>query len=134
VVQEDANAVSEGPDDEREAVHVTDSPARCWPTWLPAVTDGYSKTLEIVGVGTVSRLAQRPRVRARLQPPGSCQGSAGVQLPGAEPDPFRREWIDKSRSARSPPLSASAQPDPYKGKGRAFQGEVIRRKRSKAGK
>ena len=84
--------------------------ARWWPTWSIGVTEGYSKTLEIVGVGyRVAAQGLGPRVRARLQPPGRRPGAGGHQLRGRVPDPFSASRAStSSRSARSPRTSASS--------------------------
>ena len=77
-----------------------------------------------------------PRVRARLQPPDHRRGPRGHHLRRREPDPVLGVRAStSSRSARSPPTSAScASPSPYKGKGVRYAGEHIRRKVGKAGK
>ena len=73
------------------------------------VTEGYEKKLEIHGTGyRVPAKGSQPRVLARLQPPDHRRGPRGHHLRRREPDPvLGRRASTSSRSARSPPTSAS---------------------------
>ncbi|MDP9118083.1 MAG: 50S ribosomal protein L6 [Actinomycetota bacterium] len=100
------------------------------------VTDGYTKTLEIVGTGY------------RVTPKGSdlefaLGFSHSVVVPAPEgisfrieaPTRFAVEGIDKQKVGEvAANIRKLRKPDPYKGKGVRYQGEVIRRKAGKAGK
>ena len=103
---------------------------------VTGVTDGYRKTLEIVGVGY--------RVQAKGK---DLEFSLGYShpVPGSPPDgitfrvetPTRLvvEGIDKQQVGEvAANLRKLRKPDPYKGKGVRYQGEQIRRKVGKAGK
>jgi large subunit ribosomal protein L6 len=101
---------------------------------VTGVTDGYSKTLEIVGVGY------------RVQAKGSgVEFSLGYSQPVTPPDgvtlrvetPTRLvvEGIDKQQVGEvAANIRKLRKPDPYKGKGVRYAGEQIRRKVGKAGK
>jgi large subunit ribosomal protein L6 len=89
------------------------------------VTDGYRKTLEIVGVGY--------RVQAKGKdlefPP------EGITFRVETPTRFVVEGIDKQAVGEiAAQIRKLRKPDPYKGKGVRYQGEQIRRKVGKAGK
>jgi large subunit ribosomal protein L6 len=86
------------------------------------VTEGYSKTLEIVGVGY------------RVQAKGSnLEFSLGFSV--ERPTQFVVEGIDKQKVGEvAANIRKLRKPDPYKGKGVRYQGEQIRRKVGKAGK
>jgi large subunit ribosomal protein L6 len=100
------------------------------------VTQGYSKTLEIVGVGY--------RVQARGRDLEFALGfSHPVPVPAPDGITFRVETqtrfvvegIDKQQVGEvAANIRKLRKPDPYKGKGVRYQGEQIRRKVGKAGK
>src|ERR1700722_18089154 len=100
------------------------------------VTDGYRKTMEIVGVGY--------RVQARGKDLEFALGfSHPVPVPAPEgftfsvetPTRFVVEGIDKQQVGEvAANIRKLRKPDPYKGKGVRYQGEQIRRKVGKAGK
>ena len=82
------------------------------------------------------RQGQRPRVRARLLAPGrSCTAPEGITFRVEAPTRFAVEGIDKQQVGEvAAKIRKLRKPDPYKGKGVRYQGEVIRRKAGKAGK
>ena len=78
---------------------------------------------------------RRPGVLARVQSSGAGAGAAGHHLRGADPDPVRGPGIDKQQVGEvAANIRKLRKPDPYKGKGVRYQGEVIRRKVGKSGK
>ena len=125
------------PDDERESKSLHGLSRTLIANMVVGVTDGYTKTLEIVGTGyRVQRQGQRPGVRARLLAPGLRPGAGGHHLPRSRaPTRFSVEGIDKQQVGEvAAKIRKLRKPDPYKGKGVRYQGEVIRRKAGKAGK
>ena len=101
------------------------------------VTDGYTKALEISGTGyRVVGQGRGPRVRARLQPPGrTSRRPEGITFAVESPTKFSVAGIDKQQVGEvAAKLRKLRKPDPYKGKGVRYAGEVIRRKAGKAGK
>ncbi len=103
---------------------------------VTGVTDGYSKTLEIVGVGY--------RVQARgsdlefalgFSHPVHIPAPAGIRFEVQTPTRLVVSGIDKQQVGEvAATLRKLRKPDPYKGKGVRYQGEVVRRKVGKAGK
>jgi large subunit ribosomal protein L6 len=103
---------------------------------VTGVTDGYRKTLEIVGVGY--------RVQARgndlefalgFSHPVPVHAPAGISFRVETPTRFVVEGIDKQQVGEvAANIRKLRKPDPYKGKGVRYQGEQIRRKVGKAGK
>src|SRR5216684_1842368 len=88
---------------------------------VTGVTDGYRKTLEIVGVGY------------RVQAKGSdLEFSLGFShpVPIAPPEGIAKQKVGEVAAQ----IRKLRKPDPYKGKGVRYQGEQIRRKVGKAGK
>jgi large subunit ribosomal protein L6 len=103
---------------------------------VTGVTDGYRKTMEIVGVGY--------RVQARGRDLEFALGYSHP-VPVAAPDGitftvetqtrFVVEGIDKQQVGEvAANIRKLRKPDPYKGKGIRYQGEQVRRKVGKAGK
>jgi large subunit ribosomal protein L6 len=103
---------------------------------VTGVTEGYRKTMEIVGVGY--------RVQARgsdlefalgYSHPVPVHAPAGITFRVETPTRFVVEGIDKQQVGEvAANIRKLRKPDPYKGKGVRYQGEQIRRKVGKAGK
>ena len=103
---------------------------------VTGVTEGYKKTLEIVGVGY--------RVQARgsdlefslgFSHPVTIVPPQGITFRVEAPTRFVVEGIDKQQVGEiAAQIRKLRKPDPYKGKGVRYQGEVVRRKVGKAGK
>ena len=100
------------------------------------VSDGFNKRLQITGVGYRAQLDGKDLVLnmgyshpvRMLTPPSlsvKCETPTTVVVSGMEKD-MVGEFAAKIRSVRPP--------EPYKGKGIAYEGEVIRRKAGKTGK
>jgi large subunit ribosomal protein L6 len=136
VVQEDATLLVKRPDDERESRARHGLTRSLLANMVTGVTDGFSKTLEIVGVGY--------RVQARgsdlefalgFSHPVPVKAPAGVSFQVQSPTRFVVSGIDKQQVGEvAATIRKLRKPDPYKGKGVRYQGEVIRRKVGKAGK
>lgn len=102
---------------------------------VEGVTKGYQKTLEISGVG----------YKAEVKPFGlqlalgfshtiQYKAPAGVKLTAPQPTTVVIEGADKEKVGQvAAELRSLRPPEPYKGKGIKYQGEVIRRKAGKAG-
>ena len=100
------------------------------------VSKGFSKTLEIQGVGY--KAEAKPygvNLIVGLLAPGEVQGAEGHQDLGREQHARSRSRAPTRRwSARWPRRSAPVRPpEPYKGKGIRYQGEQVRRKAGKTG-
>jgi large subunit ribosomal protein L6 len=103
---------------------------------VTGVTTGFSKTLEIVGVGyRVTAKGKNLEFALGFSHPVVIEPPEGITFRVEAPTRFVVEGIDKQlvgeTSAR---IRKLRKPDPYKGKGVRYQGEVIRRKVGKAGK
>ena len=103
---------------------------------VSGVSGGFSKTLEMVGVGYRAQMQDRNLVLAvgyshpvQISPPPgiefAVEGTSRVQVKG----------IDKQLVGQ---VAANVRqvrpPEPYKGKGIRYAGELVRRKAGKAGK
>jgi large subunit ribosomal protein L6 len=100
------------------------------------VTDGYRKTLEIVGVGyRVQKKGNDLEFSLGYSHPITVQQPDGITFNVERPTVFSVEGIDKQKVGEvAANIRKLRKPDPYKGKGVRYQGEQIRRKVGKAGK
>jgi large subunit ribosomal protein L6 len=103
---------------------------------VTGVTDGYSKTLEIVGVGyRVQARGKDLEFSLGFSHPVTITPPEGITFRVEAPTRFVVEGIDKQAVGEvAAQIRKLRKPDPYKGKGVRYQGEVIRRKVGKAGK
>jgi len=100
------------------------------------VTDGYQKTLEIQGVGyRVQARGSALEFSLGFSHPVLVEAPEGISFQVETPTRFRVQGIDKQKVGEvAANIRKLRKPDPYKGKGVRYQGEVVRRKVGKAGK
>ncbi|HZB32878.1 MAG TPA: 50S ribosomal protein L6 [Streptosporangiaceae bacterium] len=100
------------------------------------VTEGYRKTLEIVGVGyRVQAKGKDLEFSLGYSHPILVAAPDGITFNVERPTVFSIEGIDKQKVGEvAANIRKLRRPDPYKGKGVRYQGEQIRRKVGKAGK
>jgi large subunit ribosomal protein L6 len=102
---------------------------------IDGVTDGYKKTLEIVGVGY--RAENRPfglNLNLGYSHPIEYRAPEGINLNAASPTVVEVSGINKEVVGQvAAEIRSLRPPEPYKGKGVKYRGEVIRRKAGKAG-
>jgi large subunit ribosomal protein L6 len=103
---------------------------------VTGVTDGYRKTLEIVGVGyRVQARGKDLEFALGFSHPVPVPAPEGITFRVESPTRFVVEGIDKQQVGEvAANIRKLRKPDPYKGKGVRYQGEQIRRKVGKAGK
>ncbi len=103
---------------------------------VTGVTQGYSKTMEIVGVGyRVQAKGGDLEFALGFSHPVLVKPPEGVAFRVETPTRFVVEGIDKQQVGEvAANIRKLRKPDPYKGKGVRYSGEQIRRKAGKAGK
>jgi large subunit ribosomal protein L6 len=103
---------------------------------ITGVTDGYRKTLEIVGVGyRVQARGKDLEFSLGFSHPVTVVPPDGISFRVEAPTRFVVEGIDKQQVGEiAANIRKLRKPDPYKGKGVRYQGEQPRRKVGKAGK
>jgi large subunit ribosomal protein L6 len=103
---------------------------------VTGVTEGYRKTLEIVGVGyRVQARGENLEFSLGFSHPVTVSPPEGITLRVETPTRLVVEGIDKQQVGEvAANIRKLRKPDPYKGKGLRYQGEQIRRKVGKAGK
>jgi large subunit ribosomal protein L6 len=103
---------------------------------VTGVTAGYAKTLEIVGVGyRVTAKGKDLEFALGFSHPVVVIPPDGISFRVESPTRFVVEGIDKQQVGEvAANIRKIRKPDPYKGKGVRYSGEVVRRKAGKAGK
>jgi large subunit ribosomal protein L6 len=136
ISQDDGAIVVSRPDDENASKARHGLTRSLVANMVTGVTEGYSKTLEIVGTGY--------RVQARgsdlefalgFSHPVTVKAPEGISFAVEAPTRFVVSGIDKQRVGEvAANIRKIRKPEPYKGKGVRYAGEVVRRKAGKAGK
>jgi large subunit ribosomal protein L6 len=100
------------------------------------VTDGFAKTLEIVGTGyRVQAKGSDLEFALGFSHPVNIPAPEGISFEVQAPTRFVVRGIDKQQVGEvAANIRKLRKPEPYKGKGVRYQGEVVRRKVRKAGK
>jgi large subunit ribosomal protein L6 len=103
---------------------------------VAGVTDGYTKKLEIVGTGyRVVAKGTDLEFALGFSHPVIIPAPDGISFAVETPTRFSVSGIDKQQVGEvAANLRKLRKPDPYKGKGVRYEGEVIRRKAGKAGR
>ena len=103
---------------------------------VTGVTQGYRKTLEITGVGyRAAKTGNNLQLNLGYSHPIEITPPSGVSFEVESPVKLTVVGIDKELVGQvAANVRATRKPEPYKGKGVRYSGEVIRRKAGKAGK
>jgi large subunit ribosomal protein L6 len=136
VAQNDATIEVSRPDDERLSKSLHGLSRTLIANMVTGVTSGYTKTLEIVGTGyRVTAKGSDLEFALGYSHPVLVPAPDGITFRVEAPTRFAVEGIDKQKVGEvAAKIRKLRKPDPYKGKGVRYQGEVIRRKAGKAGK
>ena len=124
------------PDDERESRSLHGLSRTLIANMVTGVTEGYTKTLEIVGTGyRVTAKGSDLEFALGFSHPVLVKAPAGITFTVERPTLFHIAGIDKQQVGEvAANIRKIRPPEPYKGKGVKYVGEVIRRKAGKAGK
>jgi large subunit ribosomal protein L6 len=116
------------PDDERESRSLHGLTRTLINNQIIGVTEGYKKSLEIVGTGyRIAAKGQGVELQLGFSHPVSVDPPAGIT--------FTIEGNDKQAVGEvAANIRKLRKPEPYKGKGVRYEGEHVRRKAGKAGK
>jgi large subunit ribosomal protein L6 len=136
VNQEDGALRVQRPDDERNSRALHGLSRTLIANMITGVTEGYSKTLEIVGVGyRVQARGSNLEFALGFSHPVPVTAPEGITFTVESPTRLRVEGIDKQQVGQvAANIRKLRRPDPYKGKGVRYQGEVVKRKVGKTGK
>jgi large subunit ribosomal protein L6 len=124
------------PNDERRAKELHGLSRTLVHNMIVGVTEGYKKTLEIAGTGyRVTAKGQDLEFALGFSHPVTVTAPQGISFAVERPTVFSVSGIDKQQVGEvAANIRKIRPPEPYKGKGVRYQGEVIRRKAGKAGK
>jgi len=136
IAQEDGNLNVVRPDDERESKSLHGLSRTLIANMVVGVTSGYIKNLEIVGTGyRVAAKGGDLEFALGFSHPVLIAAPEGISFRVDSPTRFAVEGIDKQKVGEvAANIRKLRKPDPYKGKGVRYQGEVVRRKAGKTGK
>jgi large subunit ribosomal protein L6 len=137
VRKDEATLLVERPDDERESRALHGLTRTLVQNMVTGVTDGYQKDLEIVGVGyrANARSEQQLELALGFSHPVVVEAPAGITFEVPAPTRITVRGIDKEKVGQvAADIRKIRKPEPYKGKGVRYAGEVVRRKAGKAGK
>jgi len=124
------------PNDERKAKELHGLSRTLIANMVVGVTEGYRKSLEIAGTGyRVTAKGSDLEFALGFSHPVLIKAPDGISFAVERPTLFHISGIDKQQVGEvAANIRKLRPPEPYKGKGVRYQGEVIRRKAGKAGK
>ncbi|GAA1123007.1 MULTISPECIES: 50S ribosomal protein L6 [Arthrobacter] len=124
------------PNDERESRSLHGLTRTLISNMIIGVTDGYKKNLEIVGTGyRVQAKGSDLEFALGFSHPVAVKAPEGITLTVEGPTKVSVSGISKQQVGEvAANIRKLRKPDPYKGKGVRYAGEVVRRKVGKSGK
>jgi large subunit ribosomal protein L6 len=133
---EDGVLLVRRPDDERESRALHGLSRTLVANMVTGVTQGYAKTLEIVGTGyRVVPKGGDLEFSLGFSHPVPVRAPDGIAFRVETATRFVVEGIDKQKVGEvAANIRKIRPPEPYKGKGVRYQGEQVRRKAGKTGK
>ena len=135
--QEDSTLLVERPDDERHSRALHGLSRSLVNNMVQGVTAGYTKELEIVGVGyrATAKGPERLELALGFSHPVIVDAPAGITFEVPLPTRISVKGIDKEMVGQvAANIRKIRKPEPYKGKGVRYAGERVLRKAGKAGK
>ena len=136
VTLEDGQLLVTRPDDERSSRSLHGLTRTLIANQIIGVTDGYSKGLEIVGTGyRVQAKGSSVEFALGFSHPVTVEPPAGISFAVEGNNKLTVHGIDKQAVGEvAANIRKLRKPEPYKGKGVRYAGEVVRRKAGKSGK
>jgi large subunit ribosomal protein L6 len=136
VAIEDGRVLVSRPDDERESRSLHGLTRTLIANNIIGVTQGYTKGLEVVGTGyRVQARGANIEFALGFSHPVLVEPPAGITFTVEGNNRLTVAGIDKQAVGETAAnIRKIRKPEPYKGKGVRYTGEVVRRKAGKAGK
>ena len=136
VRKEENTLLVERPNDERQNRALHGLTRTLVNNMVVGVTEGYEKGLEIVGTGyRVQAKGQDLEFALGYSHPIVFPAPEGISFAVESPTKFKVMGIDKQQVGEvAANIRKLRKPEPFKGKGVRYEGEVVRRKAGKAGK
>ena len=103
---------------------------------VEGVTKGFEKTLELVGVGyRAAKAGEKVTLSLGFSHPVEIVPEQGIEIDVPAQTKLIIKGINKERVGQvAAQIRSLREPEPYKGKGIKYEGEIIRRKVGKTGK
>ena len=135
-MNDDNQVIVERPNDERQNRALHGLTRSLINNMVIGVSEGYSKTLELVGVGYRASLkGDKLEMTLGYSHPVDVQAAEGIKFECPDATTIIISGVDKQLVGQTAAEIRSLRaPEPYKGKGIRYQGEHIRRKEGKAAK
>ena len=133
---EDGHVVVTRPNDERNSRSLHGLTRTLIANQIIGVTVGYTKSLEIVGTGyRVAQKGSSIEFALGFSHPVLVEAPAGITLTVESVNRLTVGGIDKQAVGEvAANIRKIRKPEPYKGKGVRYAGEIVRRKAGKSGK
>ncbi len=135
VSMKDNEVIVERPSEENEHKALHGLTRTLVANMVEGVTAGFSKQLEIIGVGYKAEV--RPyglQLALGFSHPIEYRAPAGIKLSAPQPTQVTIEGANKEMVGQvAAEIRSFRPPEPYKGKGIKYAGEQVRRKAGKAG-
>jgi large subunit ribosomal protein L6 len=133
---EDGQILVTRPDDERESRSLHGLTRTLIANQIIGVTEGYTKGLEVVGTGyRVAAKGANIEFALGYSHPITVEPPAGISFTVEGVNKLTVSGIDKQAVGEvAANIRKLRKPEPYKGKGVRYAGEVVRRKAGKSGK
>ena len=135
LIQEDEHLVVHRENDERQSKALHGLMRSLINNMIIGVTEGYSKQLELVGVGYRVQAKGKTNLEFQLgfSHPVNVSAPDGIEFDVPSPTELNISGIDKQMVGQvAADIRALKKPEPYKGKGIRYAGEHIIRKAGKA--
>lgn len=136
IVVEDANVVVSRPDDTKESKALHGLTRTLISNMVTGVSEGFTKDLEVIGVGyRVAKQGTNLVMNLGYSHQVIVPETDGIKFECPDANKIKVIGIDKQRVGQvAAEIRGKRPPEPYKGKGIRYAGEVIIRKEGKTGK
>jgi len=136
IEMEDGAIVVTRPDDSRTARSLHGLTRTLVANMVTGVSEGFSKNLEIVGVGYRAAMKGKDlELQLGFSHPVLVTAEPGITFEVPQPTKITVSGIDKQQVGQvAADIRKWRKPEPYKGKGVRYEGEYVRRKLGKAAK
>ena len=136
VVQEDGSILVQRPTDAKLHRQLHGLTRTLVANMVEGVTNGYRKGIEITGVGyRAAKVGEKLQLNLGYSHPIEIVPPSGISFELENPTRLAVVGIDKELVGQiAAKVRSTRKPEPYKGKGVRYAGEVVRRKAGKAGK
>ncbi len=135
IKQENGEVIVERPNDAKESKALHGLTRALLNNMVTGVTSGYTKTLEINGVGyRAAKQGKKLTLTLGFSHPVEMEDPEGIETKVTD-NKIEVSGIDKEKVGQyAAVIRDKKRPEPYKGKGIRYQNETVRRKVGKAGK